>query len=224
MNPVGIIPARAGSKRLPGKNLRLLAGRPLIAHTCRAALDSGVLGAVYANTDSADIAAAARTAGARCPELRPGALATDTAPTRDALVWMLERLADAGERYDAVVILQPTSPLRSAADIRAAWRLYAENAPCGVVSVVPVAPRSWLGARSPTGEFARWTGDETAYRLNGAVYVYAAEDLLQDRTPARTMAYVMPASRSVDIDTAEDFTLAEALLAIEQPVPNDLSK
>jgi len=212
MTVVGIIPARAGSRRLPNKNLALLDGEPLIAWTCDAALCSGVLSAVYVNTDSPAIAAAADRRGVACPQLRPAALATDTADTRSANRFLLEVLAQRGEHYDAVMTLQPTSPLRTADDLRAAWDLFETNAPCAVVSVTRVAPASWLGRITKDGCFDPLAGDDPAYRLNGAVYIHTTDDYLGEHAPRKTVAYVMPPERSVDIDTAEDLRYAEHLL------------
>jgi len=209
---IGIIPARAGSRRLPGKNLCRLNGRPLVAWTCEAARASGVLDAVYINTDSPEIAAAAQACGALCPTLRPAHLAADETPTRDANLFLLELLAGRGARADAVMILQPTSPLRTAADIRAAWALYQEHAPCAVVSVSPVAPESWLGRIARGGEFERSAGDQLVYRLNGAIYIHGWNDYVADQPPRRTMAYVMPPGRGIDIDTADDLEQARRIV------------
>jgi len=212
MTVVALIPARAGSKRFPGKNLALLGGRPLIAHTCEAAQGSGVLSAIYVNTDSREIAGAAERCGVSCPVLRPKHLAADDSPTWDANIFVLDFLAQRSEAYDAVMVLQPTSPLRTAEDIRAALALFEEHAPCAVVSVSPVAPRSWLGHLGPDGRFERWAGEEAAYRLNGAIYVHRMDDYRQNRTPPKTMAYVMPAARGVDVDRPEDLEYAGFLL------------
>ncbi len=212
MTVVGIIPARAGSKRLPGKALLPLAGRPLLAHTCTAAVDSGVLSAVYVNTDCPRIAAAGQAAGVECPALRPAALAADDTPTRDSNLFLLDVLTRRGERYDAVMVLQPTSPLRTAEDIRAAWALFREHAPCEVYSLSPVAPQSWLGLVKSDGGFERWQGAQTVYRLNGAIYIHPWAHYVAGR-PATPVAYVMPATRGVDIDTRDDLALAEFLLA-----------
>lgn len=214
MTVVGIIPARGGSKRLPGKNLAELGGRPLIAHTCEAAVQSGVLKAVYVNTDCQVIAAAAAEYDVSCPVLRPAELATDEATTLAANHFLLEYLAGRGERYDAVMVLQPTSPLRSAADIVAAWQLFEENAPCKVVSVSPVAPAAWLGHIGKDGRFEPLDGgEEIMVRLNGAIYIHTWDDYFADHTPARTLAYPMPAERGVDIDTEEDLHHAAFILA-----------
>jgi len=212
MTVVGLIPARAGSKRFPGKNLAPLAGRPLLTYTCEAALDSGVLAAVYVNTDSREIAEVAQQYGVSCPVLRPPALAADETPTRDSNLFLLNYLLERGERYDAVMVLQPTSPLRTAADIRTAWAVFEEHAPCAVASVSPVAPRAWLGELGPDGRFDAWEGTTPVYRLNGAIYVHRLEDYLHDRPPPKRMAYIMPATRGVDIDRREDLEYAEFLL------------
>lgn len=211
MRAVAIIPARGGSKRLPQKNVRVLGGLPLIAHTCRAARSSGVFADVFVNTDDLEIALAAERAGVTCPRLRPASLATDQTPTRDAVVWLLELLAERGQTYDALAILQPTSPLRSAADIRAALALFEENAPCAVKSVAPVAPAHWLGRVDRGGNLDPLPGDEPLVRLNGAIYVYGVAEYLADASPRKTVAYLMPPERSIDIDTAADFRFAEVL-------------
>ncbi len=219
MSVLGLIPARAGSKRLAGKNLLPLDGRPLLGYTCAAARDSGIFSAIYINTDSPDIVAVARDHGVACPVLRPPELAGDDTPTRVSNLFVLEWLARCGERYDAVAVLQPTSPLRTAADIRDAWAVFEEHAPCAVVSVAALVPESWAGRIGRDGSFERNAGDGTMYRLNGAIYVYRWEDYLEDRPPRKTVAYVMPAARSIDIDTRQDLAYAEFLLRRQRHGP-----
>jgi len=209
---LGLIPARAGSKRLPGKALIPLDGLPLIAHTCIAARESGVLAAIYVNTDSAEIAEVAGQFGAEAPTLRPAHLAADDTPTRDSNLFLLDHLRRRGEQYDAIMVLQPTSPLRTPGDVQAAARLFENHAPCEVMSVSPVTPNSWLGTVAAAGRFDRWAGDEIVYRLNGAIYVHRWDDYVSGRPAAKTIAHRMPASRGVDIDTREDLDWAEFLL------------
>lgn len=209
MKIVGIIPARRGSKRLPEKNLALLDGEPLITHTCRAALQSQRMDKVYVNTDCPEIADVARTAGVLCPALRPPDLATSNTPTRESNVWLMNRLS---ESFDAIAVLQPTSPLRTAEDIDAAVNIFEANAPCCVVSIAQVAPANWLGEIGRDGQFRPQVGDMPVFRLNGAIYLYAWDDYLNDRTPRRQMAHTMPAERSVDIDTVFDLHVAQALI------------
>lgn len=220
MKVVAFIPARAGSKRLADKNLRLLGGRPLIEYTCRAALDSGVPDAVYINTDSRAIEAAAAECGVPSLGLRPAELATDDAPTKAAVLYFLRRLAERGEHYEAVMILQPTSPLRTADDIRAGWELFEQHAPCAVVGVAALSPQGWLGTVSMAGDFDRWNGDELVHRVNGALYIHRTDDYVTDGPVVRTVAYVMPTGRSIDIDTADDLAQAEWWLA-RSTAPSD---
>jgi CMP-N,N'-diacetyllegionaminic acid synthase len=146
MTVVGLIPARAGSKRLPNKNLCVVAGRPLLAYTCEMALSSGVLSAVYVNTDSRAIAATAREHGVACPMLRPAHLARDDTPMQASNRFLLDFLAERGETYDAVMILQPTSPLRTAADIRGALQLYEADASARMGGSRPWSGRTWCTA------------------------------------------------------------------------------
>lgn len=212
MTVVGLIPARAGSRRLPNKNLLPLDGRPLIHYTCEAALGSGVFSAVYVNTDSPAIAAAAGDCGVQCPILRPPHLARDDTPTLESNRFLLDYLAGTGKAYDAVMILQPTSPLRTSDDIRAAFDLFVANAPCAVVSASPVAPASWLGYVGKDGRFDRLCGEDVMHRLNGAIYIYQCADYLRDQASLRMLVYPMPVTRGVDIDTLEDLQYAEFLL------------
>lgn len=212
MKIVGLIPARAGSKRLPNKALADLAGQPLIAYTCEAALSSGVLSAVYVNTDNPAIAAAADECGVPCPVLRPPNLAQDDTPTQQSNRFLLEFLAQRGEVYEAVMVLQPTSPLRSADDIREALTLFEANAPCAVVSVSPVAPASWLGRIGRDGRLEPLGGRNVVYRKNGAIYIHCHDDYVHNRPPPRTLVHPMPPERGVDIDTPDDLHYADFLL------------
>jgi len=118
---VAFVPARLGSKRVPGKNIRTLAGHPMIAYTIAPALESGVFSAVIVSTDSEEIAAVARHYGAEVPFLRPAAFAGDTSPDIEWLEHALTGLRAAGRSWDAFSILRPTSPFRSAAAIRRAF-------------------------------------------------------------------------------------------------------
>lgn len=127
MNPptaVALIPARQGSKRVPGKNVRVLAGHPMLAYTIAPAIESGVFDAVMVSTDSEEIAEIARHYGAEVPFLRPAELAGDTSPDIEWLEHHLTTLAAQSRRWDCFSLLRPTSPFRSAATIRRAWDLF----------------------------------------------------------------------------------------------------
>lgn len=118
---VALIPARGGSRRVPGKNIRRLGGHPLLAYTIAAARDAGIFDAVIVSTDTADIADVARHYGAEVPFLRPAAFAGDTSPDIEWLAHMIEALEAAGRGADAFALLRPTSPFRTAATISRAW-------------------------------------------------------------------------------------------------------
>jgi CMP-N,N'-diacetyllegionaminic acid synthase len=121
---VALIPARQGSKRVPGKNVRLLNGHPTLAYTIAPALESGVFDSVIVSTDSEEIADVARHYGAEVPFLRPAAFASDTSPDIEWLGDTLHRLRESGRRWDAFSLLRPTSPFRTADTLRRAWALF----------------------------------------------------------------------------------------------------
>jgi CMP-N,N'-diacetyllegionaminic acid synthase len=124
---IALIPARAGSKRIEGKNIRLLEGHPLLAYTIAAALDSGIFSSVLVSTDSETIAGIARYYGAEVPFLRPYELAEDLSPDIEWVRYTLGRLADENRRYDCFSILRPTSPFRQPETIRRAWAQFCEQ-------------------------------------------------------------------------------------------------
>lgn len=219
---LGLIPARGGSKRLPGKNLKPLCGKPLIAWTIDAALAARSLTQVVVSTDDPAIAGAARDHGAEVPFLRPAELASDTADGLSVTRHAVQVLADAGTNFDYVMVLQPTSPLRSAADIDAAIALAVERDADNIVSVCPTDhPPEWSNALPadnnlkdfyrPGVRGIRSQDLPVSYRLNGALYLHRTAPLLAGQAPdtrVASYAYIMPRERSVDIDTAMDFAIA----------------
>lgn len=223
---LGLVPARGGSKGLPGKNVRALASRPLIAWTIAAALDSSVLSDLVVSTDDREIAAAAAEAGARVLE-RPAELATDDAPMMAVVHHALAAVADDTRPFTHVMLLQPTSPLRAAEDIRAAVARLDETGGEAIVSVCEAEHSPLLANTLPEdGSMAHFIRPEVArsprqalgsyYRLNGAIYLASREFLGSHESfiGEGTFAYVMPPERSVDIDTELDFRIAEALLGV----------
>ncbi len=216
MRVLGMIPARGGSTRFPRKNLARLAGKPLVAHACAAALDSGVIDAVHINTDDPEIAETAQRAGAACIGLRPKELATPTAAMLPAAEWLLQRLEARGEAFDVLVILQPTSPLRVSQDVRQALDIYWRFAPCIVKSVAPLGPANWAAHLGRDGRIEPLPGAETLVKLNGAIYVFGRDDIPTPAKHRRIMPYVMPRECSVDIDEPADLRFAAALLATQR--------
>lgn len=217
---LALIPARGGSKRLPGKNVRPLQGAPLIAWSVRAALASGVVDRVVVSSDDPAAIAAAVEAGAEAPFVRPDRLATDEASTADVVLHALSALE---ETYDILVLLQPTSPLRRADDIDAVvGRLVETGAPCALSVSRIDKPLSWIWRADREGrlheEPTAWpetAEDEALCRPNGAVYALWTDRFREDpRFIVEGAAGVeTPYRRAIDIDTLEDFRLAEALAA-----------
>jgi CMP-N,N'-diacetyllegionaminic acid synthase len=221
---LAIVPARGGSKRLPGKNIMLLGGRPLINWTINTAIDSSVCIDVLVSTDDNEIASVARSAGAMVPWLRPSVLATDTASSAEVIAHALAWYEEAHGTVDAVLLLQPTSPFRSSETIRGAVRTYTGQRGTISHSVVSVSP----AASHPAWSF-NWRNGvllpclgwealkhrsqdlEPAFTLNGAVYVIPANDVRAKHPIVRpgTLPFIMNDSReNLDIDTAEDWVLA----------------
>ena len=219
MRTLGLIPARGGSKSVPRKNVRRLAGKPVLVWTVETALASAALDRVVVSTDDEEIAETARACGAEVPFLRPPDLAEDDTPDLPVYRHALEQL---GDTPDAVAWLRPTAPLRSAADIEEAVRLLEETGADCVRSVCSAEHNPYWMGRLEDGRLMPLF-DETydrrqllprVYRLNGAVDVVrcaavAAEGPLFG---GDVRAYVMPPERSVDLDSELDFLLAEALL------------
>jgi CMP-N-acetylneuraminic acid synthetase len=230
---LGLIPARGGSKRLPRKNVLPLAGRPLIAWSIRAGLASRHITDLVVSTDDAEIADIAHRHGATVPFMRPPELASDTASSLDVMLHALHALAERGQYYDYLVELQPTSPLRSGADIDAAIELARQRRADAVISVCRTDhPPEWsntLPDDHALRDFFRPGVRETrsqdlpvSYRLNGAIYLFDCQRLLRTRSldmDDKAYAYIMPRERSIDIDTALDLHIAEAILqhAAEAP-------
>lgn len=223
---LAVIPARGGSKGIPRKNLAPLAGKPLIAWTIEAAREAGCLQRIIVSTDSEEIAAAAREAGAEAPFLRPPELARDDTPTTDAVIHAVRWLEEHdGYQPEAVMILQPTCPLRTADDIREGVALMGEKEAESVVAVCEAKqhPR-WMKQIEPDGRLTDFAGDwqfttrrqdlPQLYALNGALYLTRCDILVAHNTvfPPRTFAYVMPRERSLDIDTRWDLHVAGLLL------------
>jgi len=223
---LAVIPARGGSKGLPGKNILPLAGKPLIGWTIEASLACPAITRTIVTTDSQEIADVARQFGAEAPFLRPADLAADDtpgiAPILHAVRWLEEQ-----EGYQAqyVVVLQPTSPLRTSEDIIGAVELADSKRADAVVSLTeaPCHP-FWMKALDEQGKVLDFIpgrqvspirqGLPKAYALNGAIYLARREVLLEARTwyTDRTYGYLMPRERSLDIDEPWDLYLADLLV------------
>lgn len=226
---LAIIPARAGSKRLPNKNILPLAGKPLIAWSIDAAKNSRYIDDVVASTDSEQIMAIAGAHGAEVPFRRPDALAGDTASSNAVMLHAIEELQKNQRHYDIVVLLQPTSPLRRTTDIDAALEMFVAKQAQGVISVCECEHSPLWANTLPEDESLEHFIPEhvrgmrsqdlpTYYRFNGALYLFSVEAFIAQKgifyTPG-VFAYVMEPRLSVDIDSMLDFKLAECLVANE---------
>lgn len=223
---LGIVPARGNSKGIPRKNLRLLLGRPLISYTLDAALESDALKRLIVSTDDPEIAAVAEDHGVEVPFKRPSELARDETPQIEVVLHALEVLEGSERsRYDVVVLLQPTAPLRSAEDIRSSVRMLLETGGDSVVSFCRVEqghpfymytldgnkPRPLLDVPP---QITRRQQFPEIYLRNGAIYATRRDVLVEQRSfyGRDTRAYVMPSERSINIDRETDLIFAEALL------------
>lgn len=218
---LAIIPAREGSKRLPNKNILNLAGKPLIAWSIEAAKASKYIDTVIVSTDSEKIATISKSYHAEVPFLRPRKLATDEASSLDVILHAIQTLK---EPFDYILLLQPTSPLRTTQDIDAACELMNENTQA-VVSVCETEHSPLWSNILPDNlsmkDFIRpEIKDKRSqdlpkyYRLNGAIYMAEINYLSENKGffGTGTKAYIMPPERSTDIDTKLDFKYSELLL------------
>ena len=220
---LAIIPARGGSKGIPGKNIKPLCGHPLIAYTVSAARKSKYVDAVVVTTDSKEIAEVSRRYVAEVPFMRPEKLASDTSKTIDAVVHARDAMVNLGREYDIIVLMQPTSPLRHAEDVDGAIEAYFSHGLMGVASVLeasenPVLTRHLdefgvMHPLIPISSTIRRQDMPRFYHVNGAIYVNDFHGLSLDTSlNDNPVAYVMKKDRSLDIDNIEDFLRAEAIL------------
>lgn len=222
---LAIVPARGGSKGIPGKNIKPLAGRPLIGWTLDSARQSGVIDRLLVSTDSPEIAAVAAALGAPVPWLRPAELARDESPSIGFVLHALDRLAAEGYAPEAVILLQPTSPFRSAGSIRQAVELYAKEGAESLVSVSAVAKHPWICAFIKDGrlqpvlpgapKFTRRQEMPPAYAPDGSIYITSPARLrsAKEFVSPDSVAFVSPPRESPDLDTPQDWAVAEALAA-----------
>lgn len=218
---LAIIPARGGSKGVPRKNIRQVAGKPLIAWTIQEALKSRYIDRTIVSTEDPEIAEIAREWGAETPFMRPAELAKDETPGIEPVIHAIRTLPG----YAYVVLLQPTSPLRRQNDIDGCIELCQNRGAESCVSVCePDKSPYWMFSVDDQGRLRRLLDGgsttkrrqdlPTVYALNGAVYVADAEALLRTESliTENTVPYLMPKTSSIDIDTETDLALATFFL------------
>ena len=225
MKPLFVIPARGGSKGIPGKNIKPLGGKPLIAYSVEVARQLAPDCDICVSTDDQAIANVVRQMGLEVPFMRPDYLATDHCGTYEVLLHAVQFYENLGRDYDTLVLLQPTSPLRTALDVRRCLEAYSPDIDM-VVTVVEAASNPYyncyetdaegfLHISKGDGSYVRRQDAPKAWEYNGAVYVINIDRLKQmplSRFPRRRMVE-MERSRSIDLDTPLDWLVAEAVVA-----------
>lgn len=222
MKYLAIIPARGGSKGVPGKNIRAIAGKPLIAWGIGQALAAGPAVHTHVSTDDAEIADVARSHGADVPFMRPAHLAEDRTATEPVMLHSLDWYSAAGRHFDAVILLQPTSPLRHPGTLAAAIQAFEVS---GASSLLGVCENHHFFWRDPTNATALYDyqnrprrqdihPEDRWYRENGSVYITRADDFRRhgNRLCPPIHMHTMREEESWEIDSLADFAVVEALM------------
>ncbi|OAX46342.1 acylneuraminate cytidylyltransferase family protein [Paenibacillus sp. AD87] len=221
---VAVIPARAGSKGIPNKNIVDVNGNPLIVYTINAALESRYIDRIYVSTDSIEIADVCRAHGVEVERLRPQHLATDEAKTIDVLKYTLHSLQSQNEIYDYVVLLQPTQPLRSCVHIDEAISLIAAHEDASIISVSEVEDHPLfmrkinesgkLESLLQTSSTVRRQDLPIYYKVNGAIYINKVSDIVTQDISLNDnkIPYVMDKKYDLDVDTLADLEKLRWLL------------
>jgi len=226
---LAIIPARGGSKGLPGKNIKELCGKPLIAWSIEHAQKSKYVDELFISTDSQEIADVAEHFGAPCPELRPAELARDTAPSSEFIVYTLEKMKKEGKSFDYFILLEPTSPLRDVEDVDKSIEMLVDNpvaeSVMGVVRAEDSNPAFMVkigegGLMIPfmgKAETLRRQDIPDAYYFEGTVYLSKCDAYMEKKAfyHDKTLPYVVPKWKSFEIDDIIDFTIIEAIMKMK---------
>jgi CMP-N,N'-diacetyllegionaminic acid synthase len=226
MRILGLIPARGGSKRVPGKNIRKLGNKPLINWTIESALNTPELSAIVVSTDDPQIAEIAKSAGATVPWLRPIELATDESKSVDVAIHALDWFEKENGTVDGILLLQPSSPFRTYETIQKAIRLFENHMGSSIIGVSPVQNHH-LYTLEKHGEFLiqyqhqsdliKKTRDKLQiYTLNGSIYLVSPQELRSSNSflgSCLLPVIVESPIEALDIDTEEDFKIAELFLS-----------
>lgn len=223
---IALIPARGGSKGIPQKNIVNLAGKPLLAHSIHAAQAAQVFDAIYVSSDDAQILTVAETYGAATIRRNPK-LAQDNSPTNPVIQEAIEKQNLASD--DIIVLLQPTSPLRTAGHIQASLKLYKEHQGCDALNSVCAADNKYLYAYLGADPYltpampeylkiSRRQDLPNIYLPNGAIYIFSVASFQREQAipDTKVIAYVMPEAESIDIDTPDDLKRAELYFSQRQ--------
>ncbi len=221
---IAIIPARSGSKGVKDKNIRELLGKPLLAYSIEAAEKSGCFDNIFVSTDDERYALIAEKYGADASFLRSEETSSDTADSWSVVREVIDRLKIQGKRYDNIMLLQPTSPLRTEQDIISSFDLMTLKNANAILSITEAEHSPlWCNTIEEDLCMDHFRNEKYAkyprqmlpkyYRMNGAIYLLKTEELYKQKMFAdKCYAYIMPEERSIDIDTEMDFKIAELYL------------
>lgn len=221
---VAMIPARGGSKGIPGKNIKPLCGKPLLAYSIEVALQCPYIDYVLVSTDSKEIAQCGVQYGAQVPFLRPAEFAMDNSKTIDVLLHGIHALQERGEEFNYLVLLQPTQPFRTGVQLSEAIEMVIDRNLPSLVSVCPVAEHPilmrTLGENGDLksilscGSTVRRQDFPAVFKVNGSIYINRVDETLNKNTSLNDnqYPYFMTREESIDIDTMEDFLAAEQLM------------
>lgn len=226
---LAIIPARGGSKGLPGKNIRNLCGKPLIMWSVDHARESKYIDSIFVSTDSHEIADIVISNGLNVPELRPEELASDTAPSSAFIIYTLNKLEKEGNNFDYFILLEPTSPLRDIEDVDNAIEMLVDNreydSVVGVCKAEDVHP-AFMVKISDRGNLLPYENEMKALRrqdlpdvffFEGSVYVSSVEAFKVKKAfyHDKTLPYIVPKYKSFEVDDIVDFTIIESIMKLK---------
>ncbi|MCR5595209.1 MAG: acylneuraminate cytidylyltransferase family protein [Lachnospiraceae bacterium] len=219
---LALIPARGGSKGIPNKNIADLNGHPLIFYTINAARSSSYIDDIIVSTDSGQIAEVSIKSGAEVPFKRPEDLAGDTSTTLSVVIHTIRQLKELGRHYDILILLQPTSPLRTSSDIDNALITFMDGGSLPLASVSEVNDHPILMRTIEDNTLIRMIDTNSTirrqdmpqyYRINGAIYIIRTEEITGDTSfNDSPIPYIMPKARSIDIDEPVDLYIAGSIL------------
>lgn len=221
---LAIIPARGGSKGIPKKNIKAVSGKPMINYTIEAARECDYIDKVIVSTDDEEIAEISMKAGAVVPFLRPDELAVDDAELIDVVMHAIEFYERKAERYDIIVLLQPTSPLRTSEDLQKALEYYMRKGEKSLLSISEVSEHPKMMRKfNDENELQKMLGEDgdgtesgskKYYKVNGAIFINSMSELSEKtKFENNVMGYVLSKEHGIDIDVPEDVVVAEYYLS-----------
>ena len=223
MTTVAFIPARGGSKGVPGKNVKLIAGKPLLAWSIEQAKSASLIDKVVVSTDCPEIAACARQYGAEVPFMRPADISGDTATTESAMLHYCEWLSARGEKFDNFLLVQATSPIRAAGRFDDAIRFFEAEQFNSLLTVTPSHRFFWKNPSAPEASYDFMKRprrqdipeSDRRYMETGSFYITRWDDLVstRNRLCGKVGMYITPEEESYEIDSLVDFNVCESIMS-----------